>query len=73
MFLYVLLTQVVDISVQSPESVVRWLPERCRLLVAGGDGTVAWVLNSLTTAPHVKVCPIHFRRAPYPTKKKQPL
>ncbi|XP_035433057.1 diacylglycerol kinase epsilon isoform X2 [Spodoptera frugiperda] len=46
--------QVVDISSTSPESVVRWLPPRCRILVAGGDGTVAWVMNSLFSFPHVK-------------------
>ncbi|KAJ8728141.1 hypothetical protein PYW08_016526 [Mythimna loreyi] len=46
--------QVVDISSTSPESVVRWLPPKCRILVAGGDGTVAWVMNSLFSFPHVK-------------------
>ncbi|XP_068631981.1 diacylglycerol kinase epsilon isoform X2 [Battus philenor] len=46
--------QVVDISSISPESVIKWLPERCRLLVAGGDGTVAWVLNALQAASHVR-------------------
>ncbi|KAJ0177210.1 hypothetical protein K1T71_007219 [Dendrolimus kikuchii] len=46
--------QVVDISTTKPESVVRWLPNKCRILVAGGDGTVAWVLNSLFSAPHIK-------------------
>uniref|UniRef100_A0A2A4JRX5 Diacylglycerol kinase n=1 Tax=Heliothis virescens TaxID=7102 RepID=A0A2A4JRX5_HELVI len=46
--------QVVDISSTSPESVVRWLPPRCRVLVAGGDGTVAWVMNSLLSFPQVK-------------------
>ncbi|CAG4979882.1 unnamed protein product [Colias eurytheme] len=46
--------QVVDISRCAPESVVRWLPPRCRVLVAGGDGTVAWVLNALHAAPHIK-------------------
>lgn len=49
------LSQVVDISVTPPEKVVQWLPEKCRLLVAGGDGTVAWVLNALTAVPQVKV------------------
>ncbi|XP_059047110.1 diacylglycerol kinase epsilon [Achroia grisella] len=46
--------QVVDISVMSPASVVRWLPNRCRVLAAGGDGTVASVLNALQSAPHIK-------------------
>ncbi|KAM3964376.1 diacylglycerol kinase epsilon [Aphomia sociella] len=46
--------QVVDISTTAPASVVRWLPERCRVLAAGGDGTVAWVLNTLLSVTHVK-------------------
>ncbi|XP_039754392.1 diacylglycerol kinase epsilon isoform X2 [Pararge aegeria] len=46
--------QVIDISLMSPERAVRWFPERCRVLVAGGDGTVAWVLNALHSAPHIK-------------------
>ncbi|CAH0723419.1 unnamed protein product, partial [Brenthis ino] len=45
--------QVIDISANGPERVVKWLPDRCRVLVAGGDGTVAWVLNALHTVPHV--------------------
>lgn len=52
---FVWIWQVVDISSMSPEKVVRWLPPRCRLVVAGGDGTVAWVLNSLLSNPQVKV------------------
>ncbi|CAK1547185.1 unnamed protein product [Leptosia nina] len=46
--------QVIDISRTAPETVVRWLPPRCRVLVAGGDGTIAWVLNALHTVPHIK-------------------
>ncbi|XP_050667193.1 diacylglycerol kinase epsilon isoform X2 [Leptidea sinapis] len=46
--------QVIDVSRTSPESVVKWLPSRCRVLVAGGDGTIAWVLNALHTASHIK-------------------
>ncbi|XP_013142969.1 PREDICTED: diacylglycerol kinase epsilon [Papilio polytes] len=45
--------QVVDISSISPEKVIKWLPNRCRLLIAGGDGTVAWVLNALKPATHI--------------------
>ncbi|XP_046959945.1 diacylglycerol kinase epsilon [Vanessa cardui] len=46
--------QIIDISLMGPEQVIRWLPERCKILVAGGDGTVAWVLNTLYSAPHIK-------------------
>ncbi|XP_052740182.1 diacylglycerol kinase epsilon [Bicyclus anynana] len=46
--------QVIDISSTPPERAVRWFPARCRVLVAGGDGTVAWVLNALHSVPHVK-------------------
>ncbi|XP_063533927.1 diacylglycerol kinase epsilon [Cydia strobilella] len=46
--------QVVDMAETAPESVVRWMPPRARVLVAGGDGTVAWALNVLHAAPHVK-------------------
>ncbi|XP_013169355.1 PREDICTED: diacylglycerol kinase epsilon [Papilio xuthus] len=46
--------QVVDISSIAPEKVIKWLPSRCRLLIAGGDGTVAWVLNALQPATHIR-------------------
>ncbi|CAH2106415.1 unnamed protein product [Euphydryas editha] len=46
--------QIIDVSVVGPEHVVRWLPERCKVLVAGGDGTVAWILNTLHSFPHIK-------------------
>lgn len=39
----------------APENVVKWLPEHCKVLVAGGDGTVAWILNTLHSFPHIKV------------------
>ncbi|CAG9584645.1 unnamed protein product [Danaus chrysippus] len=46
--------QIIDIGSMPPEKAVKWLPERCRIIVAGGDGTVAWVLNTLHTVPHIK-------------------
>ena len=43
--------QVVDLGDQRPEDGLEWChlvgPERCRVLVAGGDGTVDWVLNAI--------------------------
>lgn len=43
--------QVVDVARVSPESALRWcnfLPDvQCRVLVAGGDGTVGWVLETI--------------------------
>ncbi|XP_037094231.1 diacylglycerol kinase epsilon-like [Pollicipes pollicipes] len=43
--------QVVDLAEQRPEDGLEWChlvgSERCRVLVAGGDGTVDWVLNAI--------------------------
>ena len=43
--------QVVDLGDQRPEDGLEWChlvgSERCRVLVAGGDGTVDWVLNAI--------------------------
>ncbi|CAG9133377.1 unnamed protein product [Plutella xylostella] len=47
--------QVVDMNATSPESVVRWLPARARALAAGGDGTVAWLLQALSARPTITV------------------
>lgn len=43
--------QVVDVARVPPASALRWcnfLPEaQCRVLVAGGDGTVGWILETI--------------------------
>ncbi|GLV39416.1 Diacyl glycerol kinase epsilon [Carabus blaptoides fortunei] len=58
--------QVVDLSETSPEVVLSWIkrmqPVKINLLVAGGDGTVAWILNTiekmqLSTIPGVAIVP----------------
>jgi diacylglycerol kinase (ATP) len=43
--------QVVDLSSESPDSVLaRFSGRNLRLIVCGGDGTVGWVMNAATTA-----------------------
>lgn len=43
--------QVADLSETSPDVVLSWIkrvrPVKINLLVAGGDGTVAWILNTI--------------------------
>ncbi|KAK6623888.1 hypothetical protein RUM44_010744 [Polyplax serrata] len=59
--------QVIDLSKKKPEAALEWcaqLPNtRCKILVAGGDGTIGWVLNSivkanLPTLPEVGILPL---------------
>ena len=43
--------QVIDLVDKSPEEALHWcrlLPEHtCRVIVAGGDGSIGWVLNTI--------------------------
>ena len=59
--------QVIDVNVVKPDEVLDWvalLPHHtCRILVIGGDGTVAWILNvieklDLKPVPAVAILPI---------------
>ncbi|KAK3867884.1 hypothetical protein Pcinc_026681 [Petrolisthes cinctipes] len=60
--------QVIDLAEQSPQEALEWchlLPPHvtCRVVVAGGDGTVGWVFNaiqkmSFEKAPQVAILPL---------------
>ncbi|PSN39597.1 Diacylglycerol kinase epsilon [Blattella germanica] len=59
--------QVVDLSERSPKAALEWCSllgdVRANILVAGGDGTVSWVLNevnklNLNPSPGVAILPI---------------
>lgn len=43
--------QVIELSRRGPEMVIKWLerlrPFQCRIVIAGGDGTVGWILNTI--------------------------
>lgn len=43
--------QVIELTRRGPEMVVKWLerlkPFQCRILIAGGDGTVGWIMNTI--------------------------
>ncbi|KAI9015478.1 ATP-NAD kinase-like domain-containing protein [Hyaloraphidium curvatum] len=47
--------QILDLSEHGPETLLKvFAPylSRCRILVCGGDGTIAWVLNALDSIGH---------------------
>lgn len=43
--------QVMEMKSGGPKEALRWVaklsPNPCRILVAGGDGTVGWILNTI--------------------------
>ncbi|XP_044732389.1 diacylglycerol kinase epsilon isoform X2 [Chrysoperla carnea] len=55
--------QVIDLDEKPPIVALQWIKISCRLLVAGGDGTVAWILNiihnmGLEPPPAVGILPL---------------
>lgn len=50
--------QVVDLSERDPVAALEWCrlldKNPCNILVAGGDGTIAWLLNAIEKL-HLKV------------------
>lgn len=59
--------QVIDLRVKKPEAALEWCfllnDVPCKILVAGGDGTVGWVLNTIANAklqvlPAVGILPL---------------
>lgn len=61
------LCQVVDLQKKKPETALEWCSQLgqicCKILVAGGDGTVGWVLNTiadmnLEVPPAVGILPL---------------
>lgn len=60
-------SQVIDLRKKKPEAALEWCnllgSIRCKILVAGGDGTIGWVLNSIAKAklqmlPAVGILPL---------------
>lgn len=43
--------QVLDLSERTPEAALQWArlvtPRQCKVIAAGGDGTVAWINNTI--------------------------
>lgn len=59
--------QVIELTRRGPEMVVKWLerlkPFQCRLLIAGGDGTVGWIMNTvferkIQPLPEIAILPL---------------
>lgn len=43
--------QVTELKSKGPKEALKWVakasPTKCQILVAGGDGTVGWILNTI--------------------------
>lgn len=59
--------QVMELGTRGPQDALQWAvktsPRPCRILVAGGDGTIGWVLNAIYTLnikpqPSVAIMPL---------------
>uniref|UniRef100_A0A1A9V247 Diacylglycerol kinase n=1 Tax=Glossina austeni TaxID=7395 RepID=A0A1A9V247_GLOAU len=59
--------QVMELGSRGPQDAMQWAakasPRACRILVAGGDGTIGWVLNTIYTLnikpiPAVAIIPL---------------
>ncbi|XP_075166519.1 diacylglycerol kinase epsilon [Haematobia irritans] len=59
--------QVMELGSRGPQDAMQWAakasPRPCRILVAGGDGTIGWVLNTMYTlnikpTPSVAIMPL---------------
>ncbi|ALC40692.1 Dgkepsilon [Drosophila busckii] len=59
--------QVMEMGTRGPQDALQWVaktsPRPCRILVAGGDGTIGWVLNTIYTLnikpqPAVAIMPL---------------
>uniref|UniRef100_A0A6B2ED13 Diacylglycerol kinase n=1 Tax=Phlebotomus kandelakii TaxID=1109342 RepID=A0A6B2ED13_9DIPT len=55
--------QVIEMSRSGPQDALQWVvrihPKPCRILVAGGDGTIGWVMNTLfamAVEPFPEIC-----------------
>ncbi|CAD7076868.1 unnamed protein product [Hermetia illucens] len=59
--------QVMELCPRGPQEALQWAvkisPKQCRILVAGGDGTVGWVLNTIFALdirpiPEISIMPL---------------
>ena len=55
--------QVIDLGEKTPETGLQWLhllgEVKCRILIAGGDGTIGWVLSTIEKL-NIQVCRMHY-------------
>jgi diacylglycerol kinase (ATP) len=59
--------QVMELGANGPTDALQWIikasPVQCRILAAGGDGTIGWILNTIVSLniepfPEVAICPL---------------